>query len=112
MAIQVTGTLLDACVLAQLTRGDAYGYSLTQDIREKLEVSESTLYPVMRRLQTDKCLVTYDEPHSGRNRRYYRITERGLEKHRAYVEEWRNFKKTIDLIIGGGGVDDKERISV
>ena len=102
MAIQVTGTLLDACVLALLAEGDAYGYSLTQSIRGTLDVSESTMYPVMRRLQTDECLTAYDEPHSGRNRRYYRITERGLEKFMACVEEWKLFKQRIDSILGGG----------
>jgi len=107
MAIQVTGTLLDACVLALLADSDAYGYSLTQSVRDTLDVSESTLYPVMRRLQTDDCLTTYDEPHSGRNRRYYSITERGLQKYRACLEEWEMFKKRIDSILGGGGNDEE-----
>lgn len=107
MAIQVTGTLLDACVLALLTQGDAYGYSLTQKIRETLDVSESTLYPVMRRLQTDGNLTTYDEPHSGRNRRYYKITDSGLEKYRACAAEWEQFKQRIDSILGGGGNDNE-----
>jgi len=101
MAIQVTGTLLDACVLALLAEEDAYGYSLTQRVKDTLDVSESTLYPVMRRLQTDECLTTYDEPHSGRNRRYYKITERGVDKYRACLEEWRAFKQKIDEILGG-----------
>jgi PadR family transcriptional regulator PadR len=91
-----------------LAEGDAYGYSLTQNIRETLEVSESTLYPVMRRLQTGECLTTYDEPHSGRNRRYYKITERGLEKLVACVEEWNQFKQRIDFILGGGSGKDGE----
>ena len=108
MAIQVTGALLDACVLALLTEGDAYGYSLTQSIRETLEVSESTLYPVMRRLQTDDCLTTYDQPHSGRNRRYYKITERGMEKYAACVVEWKMFKQRIDSILLGG--DEVEKL--
>jgi len=105
MAIQVTGSLLDACVLALLADGDAYGYSLTQNIRKSLDVSESTLYPVMRRLQTDECLTTYDEPYSGRNRRYYKITARGLEKYKACSEEWEIFKQRVDDILGGGNND-------
>ena len=107
MAIQITGTLLDACVLAVLADGDAYGYSLTQKIRKTVDVSESTLYPVMRRLQTDECLTTYDEAHSGRNRRYYKITERGLQKHQSCVEEWEVFKKRIDSILGGNENDEE-----
>ena len=105
MAIQITGTLLDACVLALLCEGDAYGYSLTQSAKETLDVSESTLYPVMRRLQTDNYLETYDEPFNGRNRRYYKITQRGIEKYHACLEEWRIFKGKVDQILGGGEND-------
>jgi len=102
MAIQVAGTLLDGCVLSLLAKEDAYGYSLTQQVKSTLGMSESTLYPVMRRLQTDGCLSVYDEPHNGRNRRYYRITERGRERCRECREEWADFKKRVDEIIFGG----------
>jgi len=102
MAIQITGTLLDACVLSVLAEGDTYGYDLTQKIRKTLDVSESTLYPVMRRLQTDNCLTTYDEPHNGRNRRYYTITGRGLEKYQVYIKEWEAIKSCVDSVLGGG----------
>ncbi|MCL2741711.1 MAG: PadR family transcriptional regulator [Oscillospiraceae bacterium] len=101
MAIQVSGTLLDACVLAFLAEKDAYGYSLTQLVKESLDISESTLYPVMRRLQNDELLTTYDEPHSGRNRRYYRLTEKGADRFRACVEEWKVFKGKVEKILGG-----------
>ena len=107
MAIQVTGTLLDACVLAMLAEEDKYGYSLTQEVRKTLDISESTLYPVMRRLQTEQCLTTYDLPYSGRNRRYYKITEKGLDKYRMCVEEWESFKLRIDSIFGGNHYDSK-----
>ena len=74
MVYQIGSALLDACVLSVLASGDAYGYQLTQQIRSVIEVSESTLYPVLRRLQKDGALETYDEPFQGRNRRYYRLT--------------------------------------
>jgi len=99
MKIQVAGALLDGCVLSLLTKEDAYGYSLTQFVKDELGVSESTLYPVMRRLQTDDCLTVYDEPHNGRNRRYYRITERGMEKYNELTEAWTEFKRRVDGII-------------
>jgi len=99
MAIQAAGVLLDGCVLSLLARADAYGYSLTQQVKSTLGVSESTLYPVMRRLQTDNCLTVYDMPHNGRNRRYYRITERGLERFRECCDEWADFKKRVDSIM-------------
>ena len=99
MAIQATGILLDGCVLSLLAKEDAYGYNLTQQVKNTLGVSESTLYPVMRRLQTDNCLTVYDEPHNGRNRRYYRITERGREKSHEYLNKWVDFKQKIDSIM-------------
>jgi len=102
MAIQITGTLLDSCVLAMLVNEDAYGYSLTQKVKETLDVSESTLYPVMRRLQMDDCLTTYDESYNGRNRRYYKITDKGKSTFVSYLEEWNIFKKKIDAIFKGG----------
>jgi len=104
MAMQVTGMLLDGCVLSLLAKEDAYGYNLTQQVKERLKVSESTLYPVMRRLQVDNCLTMYDMPHKGRNRRYYRITERGMEKFHMCVAEWNSFKQRVDgLLIQQGG---------
>ena len=103
MAIQATGVLLDGCVLSLLSAEDAYGYSLTQQMKSSLGVSESTLYPVMRRLQTDDCLTVYDKPHNGRNRRYYRITERGLERFKKCAEEWADFKARVDKIFCASG---------
>ena len=99
MAIQATGILLDGCVLSLLKREDAYGYNLTQQVKSTLGVSESTLYPVMRRLQMDDCLTVYDMPHNGRNRRYYRITERGRERYNECTVEWIDFKNRMDGIL-------------
>ena len=80
MSFQVGSTILDACVLSVLRKKDTYGYQLNQEIKEKLGVSESTLYPVLRRLQKEGLLTTYDEAVMGRNRRYYRLTEKGKEQ--------------------------------
>jgi len=101
MAIQITGSLLEACVLAVIKEEDAYGYSLTQNVKQILEISESTLYPVVRRLQTEGCLETYDKPHNGRNRRYYKITDLGVEKYQTTLREWKEFKENIDKIMKG-----------
>lgn len=95
-------SLLDACVLAVLSRGDTYGYVLTQTVREVMEISDSTLYPVLRRLQKDGYLTTYDQPFGGRNRRYYSITEQGKVKCIEYVKEWSNYKARLDRVILGG----------
>lgn len=106
MAFQLGGSLLDACVLAILDREDTYGYRLTQEVREAMEISESTLYPVLRRLQKDGCLETYDEPFQGRNRRYYRITEVGKQKVIAYTEEWQVYQEKISKVLMGGLRDE------
>ena len=79
MVFNTGAALLDAIVLAVVSREAAgtYGYRITQDVRGVLEVSESTLYPVLRRLLKEDCLEVYDLAIDGRNRRYYRITEKG-----------------------------------
>ena len=85
--------LLDAVVLAVVSREQegTYGYKITQDVREVLEVSESTLYPVLRRLKKDGCLEVYDKQYGGRNRRYYKITSVGIAQLSLYKEEWKQY---------------------
>ena len=99
MSIPVAGTLLEGCVLSFLLEADEYGYNLTQRTKAMLDVSESTLYPVMRRLQTDACLSAYDVAYNGRNRRYYQITQRGRERHALCKQSWQAHKKRIDEIL-------------
>lgn len=102
MAISITSNLLDACVLAILTKGDTYGYKLTQDIQEVITISESTLYPVLRRLQKDGCLQIYDEAVLGRNRRYYRITPRGGQVLQVALGEWDEYVAQVNALLKGG----------
>lgn len=101
MIFQLGSTLLDACVLAQLSREDAYGYVLTQNVKEIVNISESTLYPVLRRLQKENCLRTYDQPFQGRNRRYYAITDEGMNLLQYYLTEWEAYKNKLDNILLG-----------
>ena len=79
-----------------------YGYKLTQDVRKGIDVSESTLYPVLRRLQKDDCLETYDKQIDGRNRRYYRITDNGKNKLEMYRNEGRSYEEKINSLLKGG----------
>ena len=101
MAFQIGAALLDACVLAVLDKRDVYGYELTVDIKSVIEISESTLYPVLRRLQKDGCLVTYDQPYNGRNRIYYSITEQGRERLVQYRQDWVDYRNGIEKIMKG-----------
>ncbi|MBO3445094.1 PadR family transcriptional regulator [Clostridium sp. CCUG 7971] len=106
MSFQLGSALLDACVLAVLTREDAYGYILTQQVKEVMNISESTLYPVLRRLQKDGYLITYDQSFQGRNRRYYQITDSGKAKYKEYILEWEEYKLRVDKILLGGIVSE------
>lgn len=99
LTYQLTAPLLDACVLGIVAKEDSYGYTLTQKVQEKVDISESTLYPVLRRLQKEEFLITYDQPYQGRNRRYYRITEAGRKQLEYYRQEWKDYKDRIDGLL-------------
>lgn len=101
MGFQIGGAILDFVVLAILNKSDEYGYLLTQKVREILDVSESSLYPALRRLQKAELLKTYDKPFQGRNRRYYSITPTGKQKLLEYEQEWECFKTHMDLLSKG-----------
>lgn len=102
MAFITGSTLLDAIVLSVAAREGIYGYKITQDVRGVMEVSESTLYPVLRRLQKDGCLTTYDQAFAGRNRRYYKITPAGSQRLNETLAEWEEYKQKIDRVFYGG----------
>ena len=101
MVFNTGAALLDAIVLAVVSReaADTYGYRITQDVRGVLEVSESTLYPVLRRLLKEDCLEVYDLAIDGRNRRYYRITEKGRIQLNLYRSEWTIYSGKISQIL-------------
>ena len=101
MVFNTGAALLDAIVLAIVegTPEGTYGYKITQDVRKAIEISESTLYPVLRRLQKDDCLEVYDLECGGRNRRYYRITEQGRRQLFLYQQEWGSYIKKINEIL-------------
>lgn len=99
MAYTLGPQLLETCVLAILSRGDAYGYILTQQVKERLGISESALYPVLRRLQQDGCLAVYDSTYQGRNRRYYAITPAGRERLAQGRTDWTRFCAGVEELL-------------
>lgn len=101
MDVQMKKGLLDVCVLALLKRGDSYGYQLIADLSEVVEVSESTLYPILKRLEGAGQLYTYSREHSGRLRRYYSITERGRRRLLEFDEEWKAMERINAFIREG-----------
>ena len=91
MSYPISSSLLDGIVLAVVERESTYGYRITQDVQKVLDISESTLYPVLRRLMKDGCLTTYDQAYAGR--------KAALRQHRI---DWQNYRSGIDTIFFGG----------
>lgn len=89
MDIQLKRGLLDVCVLSAIKDEDSYGYRIIKDIKPFMEISESTLYPILRRLEAAKLLTVHSAEHNGRLRKYYHITGLGLERLESFKEEWK-----------------------
>ena len=100
MVFNTGAALLDAIVLSVVSKekDGTYGYKITQDVRQAIDISESTLYPVLRRLQKDACLEVYDVQFGGRNRRYYKLTETGRAQLKLYKSEWTVYSGHISRI--------------
>ncbi|ETA81698.1 PadR family transcriptional regulator [Youngiibacter fragilis] len=100
MIFHARAELLDAIVLAVIFKNSEgnYGYKIARDVREKIDISESTLYPVLRRLEKDNFLEVYDIEYKGRNRRYYKVTAQGNVQLISFCEAWRGYSKKIDKI--------------
>ena len=95
-------------VLSVLGTGDMYGYQIIKDLSGSVALSESTLYPVLRRLQKDECLEVYDRECSGRTRRYYKVTSRGWAQLHLYESEWRSYSDKITGLFEGKLSDRSE----
>lgn len=98
MDAQMKRGLIEACILKLLLRGDSYGYQLVREAEEVLSISESTLYPVLRRLETAGALTVYSMEHNGRLRKYYAITEEGKKRIDGFLAEWQDVMKVYDFI--------------
>ena len=88
MDIQLKRGLLDVCVLAAIKNEDSYGYKIIKDMKPYIEMSESTLYTILKRLELAKMLTVRTAEHDGRLRKYYRITGLGLRRIAEFKEEW------------------------
>lgn len=99
MDIQIKKGLLDVCVLAVVKRQDSYGYQIMKDISDCIAVSESTLYPILKRLEAARCLTTYSIAHNGRLRKYYRVTALGRQKLYDFFAEWKELEQIHDFIL-------------
>lgn len=98
MDVQLKKGLLEACVLASLKTKESYGYKIISDISPYIEISESTLYPILRRLEGSGCLTTHSVENNGRLRKYYMLTERGKERLDDYVESMDEFMRVYKFV--------------
>lgn len=90
MDVQLKRGFLEICVLAALEKEDSYGYKIIKDISCCINISESTLYPILKRLESGKCLTVYSVEHNGRLRKYYRITDVGKKRISEFLSEWQD----------------------
>lgn len=100
MDAQLKKGLLEICVLVVLKKNDSYGYQIIKDISSYIELSESTLYPILKRLESSNCLTTYSVEHNSRLRKYYKITELGEKRIKDFLEEWKEVTKIYQFIKG------------
>ena len=98
MDIQLKRGILDVCVLAAIKDGESYGYKIIKDLKPCIELSESTLYTILKRLEAGEMLIVRTAEHNGRLRKYYQITEAGLSRIEAFKEEWREVMSMYQFI--------------
>lgn len=106
MVFVLNAPMFDFLVLSVVEKEDAYGYQISQIIKRASNTKDSTLYPVLKRLQESGFVKTYDQQFQGRNRKYYSITEKGREQFELLQKEWEAYKDAIDEIVNGGISDD------
>lgn len=99
MDSQLRRGILEACVLAVLEKGESYGYQLVKDISAFIEITESTLYPILKRLEQTELLIVYSKEYNGRLRKYYSITDKGREKITDLLEDWQKIVEIYHFIV-------------
>lgn len=93
--------MLEVCVLRSLVKEDSYGYKMIKDIENYIEISESTLYPILKRLESSNSVINYSVEHNGRLRKYFSITDIGKSKLENFINDWSLVTKVFDYISGG-----------
>ena len=102
MDVQMKRGMLDVCVLAAIQSEDSYGYQIIKDVKPCVELSESTLYTILKRLEAGGALTVYSAEHGGRLRKYYHITPLGLKRIEEFKEEWKGIMTIYRFITGEG----------
>ena len=105
MDVQLKRGLLDVCVLTAIKNEDSYGYKIIKDMKPYIEMSESTLYTILKRLELAGMLTVYTSEHGGRLRKYYHITKAGLGRIEDFKDEWREVMAIYSFVIKEDGED-------
>lgn len=103
---QLKHGMLDVCVLAAIRQTDSYGYRIIRDLKPYVTLSESTLYTILKRLEAADMLTVHSVEHEGRLRKYYRITDAGLGRIEAFMEEWKDMIAIYRFIAGETGREE------
>ena len=98
---QLKRGLLDVCVLAAIKNEDSYGYKIIKDMKPYIELSESTLYTILKRLEAADMLTVRTAEHGGRLRKYYRITDAGIKRIEEFKEEWKELLSIYEFVSKG-----------
>ena len=98
MDIQLKRGLLDVCVLAAIKTEDSYGYQIVKDMKPYVELSESTLYTILKRLENSNMLTVWTAEHGGRLRKYYRITDAGIKRIEEFKEDWTQIESIYKFV--------------
>ena len=99
MDVQLKRGLLEVCVLAAIKNEESYGYKIIKDMKPYMEISESTLYTILKRLETAEMLTVRTSEHGGRLRKYYRITKAGLGRIEDFKDEWREMMAVYQFVM-------------
>lgn len=106
MDVQLKRGLLDVCVLASIKNEDSYGYKIIKDLKPYITLSESTLYTILKRLETADMLTVRTAEHNGRLRKYYHITDIGLKRIQGFKDEWKEIMSIYMFVTKGDEDDD------
>ena len=106
MDIQLKRGILDVCVLTAIKNEDSYGYKIIKDLQPYIELSESTLYTILKRLETGKMLTVKTVEHNGRLRKYYHITNEGLKRIEDFKDEWKELMMIYQFVTKEGTKND------
>ena len=111
MDIQLKRGILEVCVLKALQKQDSYGYRIIQDLSPAVALSQSTLYPILKRMEAGGCISEYSVEHNGRLRKYYHITESGCGRIEAFKRDWQEMQEIYRFVTRKESGDEQERVS-